>query len=73
MGNPAGEKRKKREKRRKKYETRLGPGVYLPKEQRETVNAEVAKMEAERKAQAEKRKQELAAKKAPPASAATKA
>lgn len=72
MGNPAGEKRKKREKRRKKYEARLGPGAYLPKEQRETVNAQVAKMEAERKAQAEKRKQELAAKKASPVPAETK-
>jgi hypothetical protein len=50
----------------------LGPGAYLPKEQREAVNAQVAKMEAERKAQAAKRKQELAAKKAQAAPAATK-
>ena len=31
MGNPAMVKRKKSEKRRKKYEQRLGPGAYLPK------------------------------------------
>jgi hypothetical protein len=43
MGNPASDKRKKTEKRRKKYEQRLGPGAYLPKEQREHLNAEVEK------------------------------
>jgi hypothetical protein len=43
MGNPAMVKRKKTEKRRKKYEQRLGPGVYMPKEHRELFNAEVAK------------------------------
>ena len=63
MGNPASVKRKKTEKRRKKYEQRLGPGVYLPKEQREAVNAEVKKMEAEKKAHAEQAKKERAAKK----------
>ncbi|MCS6863469.1 MAG: hypothetical protein RMJ56_10650 [Gemmataceae bacterium] len=73
MGNPAGEKRKKREKRRKKYEARLGPGAYLPKEQREAVNAQVQKMEAERKARAEQRKKEQAAPKAQPAPAEAKA
>ena len=43
MGNPAMVKRKKSEKRRKKYEQRLGPGAYLPKEEREQFNAEYAK------------------------------
>lgn len=41
MGNPAMVKRKKSERRRKKYEQRLGPGVYLPKEERLKFNAEV--------------------------------
>ena len=49
MGNPASDKRKKTEKRRKRYEQRLGPGVYLPKNEREQVNATVAKMLAEKK------------------------
>jgi len=62
MGNPASDKRKKTEKRRKRYEMRLGPGVYLPKEDREVVNAEVKKLEAEEKARAEKANQERAAK-----------
>ena len=44
MGNPASVKRKKTEKRRKKYEQRLGPGAYLPKEEREKLNAELAKL-----------------------------
>lgn len=39
-------KRKKSEKRRKKYEQRLGPGVYLPKEERVAYNAEVEKAAA---------------------------
>jgi hypothetical protein len=63
MGNPASVIRKKTEKRRKKYEQRLGPGVYLPKDQRLAVNEAVKKAEAEAKAQAEKAKQERAAKK----------
>ena len=63
MGNPANDKRKKTEKRRKKYEQRLGPGAYLPKDQREAVNAAVKKAEAETKAHAEKAKKERAAKK----------
>jgi len=46
MGNPASVKRKATEKRRKKYEARLGPGVYLPKAEREKVNAAVAEREA---------------------------
>lgn len=49
MGNPASDKRKKTEKRRKRYEERLGPGVYLPKAEREKVNAEIAKLAAEQK------------------------
>lgn len=63
MGNPAAVKRLKTEKRRKKYEARLGPGVYLPKEQRLAVNEAVKKAEAEDKAQAAKVKAERAAKK----------
>ncbi len=39
MGNPAMVKRKHSEKRRKKYEQRLGPGVYLPKDERLVFNA----------------------------------
>ena len=47
MGNPATDKRKLTEKRRKKYEKRLGPGVYLPREERLKFNADVAKLDAE--------------------------
>jgi hypothetical protein len=50
MGNPASVTRKKTEKRRKKYETRLGAGVYLPKDERLKVNEAVAKDEAAEKA-----------------------
>ena len=46
MGNPAMFKRKKTERRRKKYEQRLGPGAYLPKEERLKFNAEVEKAAA---------------------------
>lgn len=49
MGNPAMDKKKKTERRRKKYERRLGPGVYLPKEERLKFNAEVEKAAAEAK------------------------
>ena len=35
MGNPAGEKRKLKEKRRKRQALRLGPGGQLPKAERE--------------------------------------
>ena len=59
MGNPAMAKKKKTEQRRKKYEQRLGPGVYLPKEERLEFNAEVEKAAAE----AEKAKKERQAKK----------
>jgi hypothetical protein len=47
VGNPASDKRKKTEKRRKKYEQRLGPGVYLPRDERLQFNEEVKKLEAE--------------------------
>ena len=40
MGNPAGVRRKQRLKRRKRYEKRLGPGAYLPKELREKLQQE---------------------------------
>ncbi len=57
MGNPASDTRKKTERRRKKYELRLGPGVYMPKEERLKFNAEVEKaVEAEAAAQAAKKK-----------------
>ncbi|HXD88457.1 MAG TPA: hypothetical protein VN641_18350 [Urbifossiella sp.] len=56
VGNPASVKRKATEKRRKKYEQRLGPGVYLPKADREAVNAAVEKHLAEKKAAAAARK-----------------
>ena len=55
MGNPAGMRRKKSEKRRAKFEERLGgPLAYLPKPERE---AAIAAIEAEAK------KAEAAAKK----------
>jgi len=40
MGNPAGVRRKQRLKRRKRYEKRLGPGAYLPKELRKKLQQE---------------------------------
>lgn len=44
MGNPAGDKRKKKEKRRAKFEKRLGGPVlaYVPKADREAVLKEIA-------------------------------
>jgi hypothetical protein len=54
MGNPAGVRRKKAEKRRAKFEQRLGPAAYLPKDVREAVNAELAKAETEAKTPAKK-------------------
>lgn len=51
MGNPAMVKRKHSEKRRKRYEQRLGPGVYLPKDERLKYNAEVEKAVAAAKAE----------------------
>jgi len=73
-------KRKKTEKRRKKYEDRLGPGVYLPKAEREKVNAEMAKFAETEKARLEKvkkdrevrRAKKAAEKKAKPAAAEKK-
>ena len=79
MGNPAMVKRKKSEKRRKKYEQRLGPGVYLPKDERDAFNAEVEKAAAaalkekqtrdaeKAKAKAEKKANQRKAPAAPPA------
>ena len=44
MGNPAGVRRKKKEKRRKKFEERLGgPLAYVSKEVREEIKALAAK------------------------------
>ena len=64
MGNPASVKRKRTEKRRKKHEQRLGPGAYLPKEEREKLNAELAKIDAAEKARkAERAKAKKAEKK----------
>ena len=43
MGNPAGVKRKKKEKRRKKFEDRLGgPLAYVSKEVRDEIRAKRA-------------------------------
>ena len=61
MGNPAMVRRKKTERRRKKYEQRLGPGVYLPKDERLKFNAEVEKAAAaalKEKAERQKAKKE---------------
>ena len=58
MGNPAGDKRKLKEKRRKRHEQRLGPGAYLPKEDRTKLQAELdklAKAEEQKKAQKAKK------------------
>jgi hypothetical protein len=54
MGNPAGMRRKKKEKRRAKFETRLGgPLAYVPKEVRETVLKEIEKEDAAERAKAQ--------------------
>ena len=63
MGNPASVKRKKTEKRRKKYETRLGPGAYLPKEARLALNAEMDKLAAAEKTRLEEVKKNAEARK----------
>jgi hypothetical protein len=63
VGNPASVIRKATEKRRKKYEQRLGPGAYLPKAEREAVNAAVEKHVAEKKAASAAAKQARAEKK----------
>lgn len=67
MGNPAMVRAKKTEKRRKRFEARLGGPVlaYLPKEEREAARKhleEFAKQEEARKAAAKAKK---AAAKAP--------
>lgn len=46
MGNPAGDRRKKSEKRRAKFEKRLGALAYLPKDQQAEVKAAEAKLAA---------------------------
>ena len=58
MGNPAMVRVKKSEKRRKKFELRLGPGAYLPKEQREQLNVELEKMAVVEKARVEQVKKD---------------
>jgi hypothetical protein len=63
MGNPASVTRKKTEKRRKKYEARLGPGAYLPKEHRLALNAELEKLAAAEKTRLDKVKKDAEAKK----------
>jgi hypothetical protein len=58
MGNPASVKRKLKEKRRKRHEQRLGPGAYLPKEDRAKLQAELdklAKAEEQKKVQKPKK------------------
>jgi len=68
MGNPASVTRKKTEKRRKKYEQRLGPGAYLPREEREKLNVELEKLaaaEQKRKAELKKAKEQRAKEKKP--------
>ena len=50
MGNPASDKRKLTEKRRKRHEARLGPGAYLPKAEREKLNAALATLAVEEQA-----------------------
>ncbi|WP_439621968.1 hypothetical protein [Gemmata sp.] len=83
MGNPAMVKRKHTEKRRKRYEQRLGPGVYLPKDERLAFNAaaekaiaaataEKVKYDADKKAAKAKKKAEAPAPAAPAADAAKK-
>ena len=64
MGNPASVTRKKTEKRRKRYEDRLGPGAYLPKEERLKVNAEMEKFAAAEKVRLEKAKKDREARRA---------
>ena len=43
MGNPAGVKRKKKEKRRAKFEKRLGILAYVPKEIQDEIKKELKK------------------------------
>ncbi len=68
MGNPASDKRKLTEKRRKRHEDRLGPGAYLPKADREQLQADLKKFAAEeavaKQAHAAAKAQKAAAKQA---------
>ncbi len=50
MGNPAGMRRIKKEKRRAKFEKRLGALAYVPKELQADVSKAVAELQAEEKA-----------------------
>jgi hypothetical protein len=43
MGNPAGVKRKKKEKRRAKFEKRLGILAYVPKDIQDEIKKELKK------------------------------
>ena len=61
MGNPAGDKRKLKEKRRMRQEQRLGPGAYLPKDQRAELQAAIKKGEEVVKARNEARAKAKAA------------
>lgn len=63
MGNPAMDRRRRSEKRRKRYEQRLGPGVYLPKAERERFNAEYAQAQEAIRAERAKRAAERKARK----------
>ena len=56
MGNPAGVRRKKKEKRRAKFEQRLGgPLAYLPKDAREEALKLIAAEEQKQAAEAKKK------------------
>ena len=72
MGNPASVIRKKTEKRRMKFEKRLGPGAYLPKDEREKLNAAVAEALAEKQKHAAEAKKAREARKAEKAAAKKK-
>ena len=57
MGNPAGMRRKKSEKRRAKFEARLGgPLAYIPKDAREEALKLIAEEERKIAAEAAKKK-----------------
>jgi hypothetical protein len=57
MGNPAGMRRKKSEKRRAKFEARLGgPLAYIPKDAREEAFKAIAAEEQKLAAEAAKKK-----------------
>jgi len=47
MGNPAGVRKKKREKRRLKFENKFQGLAYIPKALRDEVNAAIAREIAE--------------------------